>query len=464
MSLDSVALTEPTSDVGAWTVQDVYVESRPFLWRALQRLGVPEPDLDDCLQEVLLVVHRRLHTFDPARAKLTTWLFGICLRIVKRHRRRFAARREVPVAQAPDAVAPRTPEDELDRAQTRQTLERILATMDVEKRATLVLFELEGLKTEAIAELMEVPLGTVHSRLHAARKQLLHKLTLERRRRPGFAWGLAIGASPGSLRELLGALPPLRPMPRAVHLRALARASELASGQGASLLSLLGGKGVLAWMPAGVLAAAAVGSAGLGPRSVAGTMDRPPPALAATAPAAPREVTPDVTPGSAPGQPGREDGSTRRAHSAATVAATDSPGQGPAISTRIRSSLPPTTVAGRPIATPRVVAPSRPSGVALGGDRTLAAESQLVEAATRSLKTEPAAALAQSREYSARFTAGQLRFANEFVAIDALVRLGRHDEAQRRAAALAVADPGGLYSRAALERAGSQAPRRAPVE
>jgi len=432
------------------------------LWRTLQRLGVPGPDLDDCLQEVLLVVHRRLHTFDPARAKLTTWLFGICLRVVKRHRRRFAARREVPMTQAPEAIARGTPEDELDGAQARQTLERILAAMDVEKRATLVLFELEGLKTEAIAELMGVPLGTVHSRLHAARKQLLRKLTLERRRRPGMAWGFAIGGSPGSMRELLGALPPPRPLPRAVHLRALARASELASGPSAPLLSLLGGKGIVAWMPAGVLAAVVVGSTGLGLRSVTSATERPPLALAATA--APSEAAAETPPGSAPGQPHSEERSTSAARSAAVVAAANTPGAGPNIATRSRASSPPATAAGRPIATPRVVAPSHPSAETLGGDRTLAAESQLVEAATRSLKTDPAAALAQCREYSARFSAGQLRFANELVAIDALVRLGLRDEAQRRAVALATADPGGLYSRAALERAGSGAPGRSPVE
>jgi RNA polymerase sigma-70 factor (ECF subfamily) len=75
-------------------VRLVYLEHGGFLWRSLERLGVPESDLEDVVQEVLMVVHRRGSSFDRRRSKITTWLFGICLRVARGHRRRAYFRRE----------------------------------------------------------------------------------------------------------------------------------------------------------------------------------------------------------------------------------------------------------------------------------------------------------------------------------------------------------------------------------
>ena len=71
------------------------------------------------------------------------------------------------------------PEEELRRQQARRQLQQILDGMTMEKRATFVLFELEGMKADAIAELMGVPVGTVHSRLHGARKHFARALQRE---------------------------------------------------------------------------------------------------------------------------------------------------------------------------------------------------------------------------------------------------------------------------------------------
>ena len=73
----------------------VHAAQADFLWRSLQRLGVRSADLEDVFQEVFIVVHKRLHTFDGSSA-LTTWLFGVCLRVAAAHRRRAWFRREVP--------------------------------------------------------------------------------------------------------------------------------------------------------------------------------------------------------------------------------------------------------------------------------------------------------------------------------------------------------------------------------
>lgn len=162
---------DPTLDV-----ETVYEQQADFVWRSLQHLGVRGSDLDDLLQEVFVVVHRRLHTFDGS-SKLTTWLFGICLRTASRHRRRAYFRWERLTRVLPEARDPSTPEDRLAERQAQAILDRVLDRLSLDKRAVFVLFEIEGQNCQAIAELLDIPIGTVHSRLHAARKQVSRALT-----------------------------------------------------------------------------------------------------------------------------------------------------------------------------------------------------------------------------------------------------------------------------------------------
>jgi RNA polymerase sigma-70 factor (ECF subfamily) len=155
------------------TATDVYSAHADFVWASLQRLGVRPHDLDDVLQEVFVIVHQRLHTFDHS-SKLTTWLFGVCLRAAADYRRRAWRRREQ-VGDEPVEEPPRadhaTPEDAAVGQQSRARLDKILDELDLEKRAVFVMFEVEELSCDEIAAIVGVPVGTVHSRLHAARKQ-----------------------------------------------------------------------------------------------------------------------------------------------------------------------------------------------------------------------------------------------------------------------------------------------------
>jgi len=147
---------------------DVYREHADFVWRSLQHLGVRDADLEDLLQEVFLVVHRKLGGFD-GRSRVTTWLFGICLRVAARHRRRAFFRFEHSTVDVPERADPSTPEDHVVDARQRRVLERALSRLSLDQRAVFVLFELEGRTCQEIAELVSAPLGTVHSRLHHAR-------------------------------------------------------------------------------------------------------------------------------------------------------------------------------------------------------------------------------------------------------------------------------------------------------
>ena len=65
---------------------DVYAAHFDLVWRSLRHLGVPERLLDDAVQDVWLIVHRKLDEFD-GRSTASTWLFGICINVARSRRR-----------------------------------------------------------------------------------------------------------------------------------------------------------------------------------------------------------------------------------------------------------------------------------------------------------------------------------------------------------------------------------------
>ena len=141
-------------------------------------MGVHEADLPDALQEVLLVVHRRLDSYD-SRCRLSTWLFGICLRVASTTRRQRRRKREEamdPEVQSSVLIETNNPERCLLASDAREQLTAALEGLEPEKRAVFVMFELEGIGCAEIAELLGVPKGTVFSRLSSARQAFLERL------------------------------------------------------------------------------------------------------------------------------------------------------------------------------------------------------------------------------------------------------------------------------------------------
>jgi RNA polymerase sigma-70 factor (ECF subfamily) len=159
------------------SVVQVHAEHGDFVWVSLQRLGARDADLEDLFQEVFVVVHRRLSEFE-GRSRVTTWLFGICLRVVAAHRRKAHTRLELPMDVPPDRAdaAHRMPDAALARRQAATRITVILDGMDLEKRAVFVMAVLEELPSDEIAAILGVPVGTVYSRLNAARAELAEGL------------------------------------------------------------------------------------------------------------------------------------------------------------------------------------------------------------------------------------------------------------------------------------------------
>lgn len=141
-----------------------------FVWRTLQRAGVVDADLQDASQQVFSVVSSKLARIVVGSEK--SFVFGVSLRVASHARRARRLRREGPLSEGEAVQDPAlNPEQTLERHQALQQLAEILETMDEPSRAVFVLFELEQLTMAEIASLLEVPPGTVASRLRRARER-----------------------------------------------------------------------------------------------------------------------------------------------------------------------------------------------------------------------------------------------------------------------------------------------------
>lgn len=160
---------------------DVYERWFDDVVRWVRALGAPTSDIEDLAQEVFIVVRRKLPEFDGRN--LGGWLYGIALRTVSDHRRRawwknlFSRRREAPIAEM--ASPGLDPVRRLEQKEASERVHRLLARMSDKRRRAFVLFELEGYSGEEIAALEQVPVATVWTRLHHARKEFLARLEAE---------------------------------------------------------------------------------------------------------------------------------------------------------------------------------------------------------------------------------------------------------------------------------------------
>lgn len=157
------------------SVAQLFNTEGPYVVRALRYFGVPESDLADGCQDVFIVVHRKLDSFEQ-RSAIRTWLYRICQRVAADRRRRAHTRREL-VTDTP--ITERATDDRTiaERSEARALLLEALEALDEDKRVVFVLYEIEGLSMKEVAEVIGCPLQTAYSRLHAARQTMAARVT-----------------------------------------------------------------------------------------------------------------------------------------------------------------------------------------------------------------------------------------------------------------------------------------------
>lgn len=161
-------------------LESIIAEHGSFVRARLRGLGVPVADLDDITQEVFWGVHRGLTAFDPALAPhphtaLRGWIFGICRKQAAHFRRARAACPESGCdGEALDGAESRCPdpEERLAAARRAALLSALVARLSATRRAVFIACAVDGLSISKAAIALSIPVGTVGTRLRAARLQL----------------------------------------------------------------------------------------------------------------------------------------------------------------------------------------------------------------------------------------------------------------------------------------------------
>jgi RNA polymerase sigma-70 factor, ECF subfamily len=168
LSLSSAAVpAEPQVDEARLRgVVDAHFDK---LWRFLRRLGVPESDVDDAIQEVILVLARKLSRVTVGSER--SFLLSTAFRVASDARRRVKRRREVDDASLAELCSSQPdPEQTAEQRRLALLFAQVLEQLSLELRAVFVLYELEDFTMAEIATTLDLPPGTVASRLRRGRE------------------------------------------------------------------------------------------------------------------------------------------------------------------------------------------------------------------------------------------------------------------------------------------------------
>jgi len=168
-----------SSDDSAGVIQTgfdaIYESMVDYLWNVVCRMGVPQADAEDVVQEVFVTVYRRLGEFE-GRAQLKTWVFSIAVHLVQHYFRTHArkpgdrASAKGTEIQALVDQQENGPVHAVERRERYDALDRVLGQLDEGKRLVFVLAELEQLTLVEIGEIVGANPNTVATRLRAARQ------------------------------------------------------------------------------------------------------------------------------------------------------------------------------------------------------------------------------------------------------------------------------------------------------
>ena len=151
-------------------VGSLFDEHFDYLWGTLRRLGVRSADLEDLVHEVFLKIHLRRADYDETRP-VRSWLFGFAYRVAADYRR--LARNRIEVFDVPANLTDHQAraDDRIAANEERALVRAALESVEFDRRAVLVLHDLDEVPIPEVALALEIPLNTAYSRLRIARSE-----------------------------------------------------------------------------------------------------------------------------------------------------------------------------------------------------------------------------------------------------------------------------------------------------
>ena len=144
---------------------------KDLVYGMVSRLTADRSQVDDLAQEVFLKVHRGLPYF-RGDARLSTWIYRIVANVCAQARSR--PRREVSLDRGPDRepIDPGAPDAAFGDLELRDRLDKAIAQLPEQYAFLIAAHHLRGVQYEALAESLDIPLGTVKTHLHRAKRRL----------------------------------------------------------------------------------------------------------------------------------------------------------------------------------------------------------------------------------------------------------------------------------------------------
>jgi RNA polymerase sigma-70 factor, ECF subfamily len=181
--LTPISVVSPRSSAVLPSAEELFDAHFEYIWNSLLRLGVRRVDLEDLTHEVFVRVHAHLSAYDTRRP-VRPWLFGFAYRVASEHRRLARHRLEV-FGTDVEPVDTGRADDDLQRRQEIAIVEAALDSLSLDRRALIVMHEVDGVPMPVIARELGIPLNTAYSRLRLAREALAAAVEERSRPHPG---------------------------------------------------------------------------------------------------------------------------------------------------------------------------------------------------------------------------------------------------------------------------------------
>ena len=153
---------------------------KDLVFGVIARSSVDRSHVEDLAQEVFLKIYRGLPYF-RGEAKLTTWIFRIVLNLLSQESQKRREQREVALDSEVPSHEPRSHDRSMSDLELRDRLEKAMARLPANYRLLIAGHYLNDVKYEDLAEALDIPVGTVKTHLHRAKKQLRELLETDLR-------------------------------------------------------------------------------------------------------------------------------------------------------------------------------------------------------------------------------------------------------------------------------------------
>jgi RNA polymerase sigma-70 factor (ECF subfamily) len=171
--------------------ESIYAQYFDFVWSATRCFGVKLAALDDVVQEIFMVIHRKLGTLRQPES-LRSWIYSIVRRTATDYHRTARTQNAGDVVLALHVDTQKetqpTPHELTEQSEAAEILLGLLGQLDPPKREVFLLVEVHGMTAPEISDVLGVPLNTVYTRLRAARgafEAALHRRIAREKRRGG---------------------------------------------------------------------------------------------------------------------------------------------------------------------------------------------------------------------------------------------------------------------------------------